>query len=292
MQPTTTFTLDEPVSLRHSRTPLRVRSGTAGRWWSTRTPDGVGTVQVLLDGVDATATAWGSGAEWLLHQAPRLVGADDQPDGFVAHHELIDQLARTYPRVRFGRSDRVFESVLPTILGQKVTTIEAHRSMSKILYRLGERAPGPIELWVQPGPERLASMGYQDFHPLGVERKRAETIIRAARRASRMEEATGMAPPDAFRRLTAFPGIGPWTAALALAAATGDADAVAVGDYHLPNAITWALAGEPRGDDARMLELLAPYAGHRGRVVHLLGLAHISAPKYGPRTVPRSIEHI
>jgi hypothetical protein len=63
---------------------------------------------------------------------------------------------------------------------------------------------------------------------------------------------------------------------------------VPVGDYHLPNTVSWLLAGEPRGDDARMLDLLAPFAGQRGRVVRLLKGAG-GAPKWGPRGDVRDI---
>ena len=41
----------------------------------------------------------------------------------------------------------------------------------------------------------------------------------------------------------------------------GDPDAVSVGDYHIPNMVAWALAGDARGTDEHMLELLAPFAG-------------------------------
>jgi 3-methyladenine DNA glycosylase/8-oxoguanine DNA glycosylase len=87
----------------------------------------------------------------------------------------------------------------------------------------------------------------------------------------------------ANRRLRAFPGLGPWTAAGVAAVALGDPDAVPVGDFHIPHMVSWALAREPRGDDQRMLELLEPYRGHRGRVVRLLMLAGVTAPRYGPR---------
>jgi hypothetical protein len=56
--------------------------------------------------------------------------------------------------------------------------------------------------------------------------------------------------------------------------------------------VSWALAGEPRADDARMLELLEPYRGHRGRVIRLIVSAGITAPRYGPRTELRSIATI
>jgi 3-methyladenine DNA glycosylase/8-oxoguanine DNA glycosylase len=91
-------------------------------------------------------------------------------------------------------------------------------------------------------------------------------------------------PFDAARaRLEAIPGIGPWTSAKVAASALGDADAVPVGDFHLPNTIVYAFTGDARGDDARMLELLAPYAGHRMRVIRLIEHAGIHAPRYGPR---------
>jgi 3-methyladenine DNA glycosylase/8-oxoguanine DNA glycosylase len=63
----------------------------------------------------------------------------------------------------------------------------------------------------------------------------------------------------------------------------GDPDAVIVGDYHVPHLVAWALAGEPRATDERMLELLEPYAGQRARVQLLLKTAGLTPPKYGPR---------
>jgi 3-methyladenine DNA glycosylase/8-oxoguanine DNA glycosylase len=74
--------------------------------------------------------------------------------------------------------------------------------------------------------------------------------------------------------------------------ALGDTDAVSVGDFHLPHLVAWTLAGEPRGDDARMLELLEPYRGQRGRVVRLLEASGLAAPRFGPRMAPRSIAQL
>lgn len=98
-----------------------------------------------------------------------------------------------------------------------------------------------------------------------------------------------MTGPAARKRLTDVAGIGPWTAAEVALAALGDADAVSVGDYHLPNWVAWALAREPRADDRRMLELLEPYRGQRGRVTRMIFLGHPSPPKYGPKYSPLPI---
>src|SRR5439155_5197043 len=110
--------------------------------------------------------------------------------------------------------------------------------------------------------------------------------------ARRLEEALTMPPDAARRRLHALPGMGRWTAAEVALVALGDADAVSVDDYHLPHLVSWALAGEPRGTDERMLELLEPYRGHRGRVIRLLEASGISAPRFGPRLAGRRIEAI
>ena len=93
-------------------------------------------------------------------------------------------------------------------------------------------------------------------------------------------------------RLTALPGIGPWTVAEVALRALGDPDAVSVGDFHLKNLVAFTLAGEIRGDDARMVELLEPWRGHRARVIRLLEASGHRPPAFGPRYAPRSIAAI
>ena len=66
------------------------------------------------------------------------------------------------------------------------------------------------------------------------------------------------------------------------ATSMGDADAVPVGDLHIPNTVAWLLAKEERANDDRMLELLEPYAGHRWRVIRLAKSSG-PAPRRGPR---------
>ena len=97
---------------------------------------------------------------------------------------------------------------------------------------------------------------------------------------------------QAWDRITAIAGVGPWTAANVLQITHGDADAVVVGDDNLPHLVAWNLAGEPRGDDDRMLELLEPYRGHRARAVRYLKSGGTSPPRYGPRLPVRSIERM
>ena len=123
-------------------------------------------------------------------------------------------------------------------------------------------------------------------------RRRGWSATRSRSRRRRAGEARAAALAAAYDALRAFPGIGPWTAAEVGFRAFGDADAVSVGDFHIPNMVCWALAREPRGTDERMLELLEPYRGQRARVTRYLELAGIAAPRYGPRLASRRIADI
>ncbi len=255
------------------------------------TCNGDGAVQLTLrrEGGAVVAEAWGPGAAAELEILPRLLGLDDDPVAFAPPPGAIQQLARANRGLRLGSTGRVFEAVVPAILGQRVTSREAKRSYDSLVRALGEPAPGPPGLRVPPSAAALASLEYEDFHRHGVERSRATIVREAARRARRLEEIGAMDRAAAYQRLNALRGIGSWTAGHVMGVAWGDRDAVPVGDYHLPNTVPWILAGEPRADDDRMLELLEPFRPQRRRVVVLIKRTHAGAPKYGPRSAVHDI---
>lgn len=261
-------------------------------WFAGRTPDGPASVRMQLDDGSVEAEAWGPGAAWRLDRLPQLLGLHDDIDDFSPPPGLVYELHRRHLGLRLGSTGSVFEAALPAIIGQRVTGKGAAASFRKIARRWGEPAPGPVPLRLAPEPSALAPLSYEDLHPMGVERSRAQIVIEAARRASRLEEIIDMDRAAAYARLTAVRGIGAWTAAHVMGIAWGDIDAVQVGDYHIPHTVSYALAREPRGDDARMLELLEPYRGQRRRVIMLLKLGGIHEPKFGPRRAIQRIETI
>lgn len=227
-----------------------------------------------------------------MASVPRLLGSEDHPEQLRPRHALVDRLQRRLAGLRFGRTDAVVEALLPAVIEQKVTGIEARRSYRALLRAHGQAAPGPVALIVPPSPETIRSLPYHAFHPLGLEQRRAITLMRIGAMAGPLEATSGMAPAEAAARLRSIPGIGPWSAAEAGRVAFGDPDAISVGDYHVPSLVCWALAREPRGDDGRMLELLEPYVGQRARVVRLLESSGIMPPRFGARMAPRSIAGI
>jgi 3-methyladenine DNA glycosylase/8-oxoguanine DNA glycosylase len=274
----------------HGRGDRTIRLARAEAWIALRTEAGPATLRITHDGPRrAHATAWGAGAEHALERAPALIGELDEPELLVAHHPIVRRLQRAHDGLRLPRVGSVLHALVPSIIEQKVTGTEAFRAYAALQRALGEPAPGPAEagLVLPLDPRRLASLPYHAFHPFGVERRRADVIRRAASVAAWLE-AAGSAE-EAGRRMRSLPGIGPWTTAEVLRSTFGDPDAVSVGDFHIPNTVAWALAGEPRATDERMLELLEPYRGQRGRVQRLLEVARLTAPRYGPRMAPRRI---
>jgi hypothetical protein len=239
---------------------------------------GAGAVTVIR------AAAWGPGAAWLLRELPALLGGDDDRAGFAPAHPVLCELSARHPGVRVGRSGRVLEALVPAVLEQKVVGVEARRAWRYLLLKFGDPAPGPAPagMRVPPPPAIWRRIPSWEWHRAGVEGVRARTIIGAAEVAGRLEEIVTMPSGPADRRLRSLPGIGVWTSAEVRQRACGDADAVSVGDYHLPSAVGWALAGRVV-DDAGMLELLAPYAGHRHRAARLVELGGIRPPRRGPR---------
>ena len=292
------FPLDARLSLsvhrRGGGDPAYAVDAADAVWRTSLTPDGPATQRVRsrpartpevgASGTLVTAQAWGPGAAWLLDHLPAHLGGLDDRSGFTARDPVVRELMRRHEDLRVGRSERVFEALVPAVLEQKVVSREAHRAWRFLLVKFGEPAPGPAPagMRVPPSPRVWARIPSWDWHRAGVEGVRSRTIITAAEVAGRLEEILDMSAADADRRLRSVRGIGPWTSAEIRQRAAGDPDAVSVGDYNLPKAVGWTLAGRIT-DDAGMLELLAPYVGHRYRVTRLIELGGASPPRHGPR---------
>jgi len=302
----TTVPLEFPLDLVGTLRPLyrgpadptmRLGPRTAAR--AAFTPDGPAAIVVRLGDGAVDARAWGPGAGWVIDGLPGLLGLDDDDAGFEpAHHPIVARLARERRGIRLSRTGLVFDALLPAVLEQKITGQEAFRAYRRLILTHGTPAPGPTGLHVPPPAAVVARLPSWTFPQLGIEPRRGALLRRLAAEAERVERlAAGAHAPggggsgaaELASRLRAFAGIGPWTAAEVTLRALGDPDAVSVADAHLSNLVSWLLAGEPRGTDERMLELLAPWVGHRARVIRLLESSGAGPPRYGPRVASRDL---
>ncbi len=274
---TTTFPLrqgiDDPTT--------RVSGGEVRR--ALRTAEGPAALHLRIDGDELVARAVGPGAAAAVRLAPQLAGLDDDPTALVPLHPAVAEARRRTAGLRLTSGTSVFDALLWTVIAQKVVGFDARRSYRELVRRIGEPAPGDDGLLLPPDARRVARTPYWTFHECNVERRRATVIVNLAHHASTLDALASVPAAEARRQLQSLPGVGPWTAAEVTAVTHGDPDAVPLGDYHVPNVVSYALAGEPRGDDARMLELLEPYKGQRGRVIRLLMSGGRGAPRYGPK---------
>lgn len=281
-------------------------------WRGQRTPEGPATLRLrVVDGPPTAArtlhaAAWGPGAGWSLERAGELLGEGDDwsgldalltaraggdagsggPGSGDAAAAALQRVRHRHRGLRLTRSHLVLEAAVPAVLEQKVTGVEARRAWRQLVRQHGERAPGPAPegLTVIPDGEGWRSIPDHDWHRAGVGPQRMATIRRVAAVAPALQRtlALGRGGPEAVAAFRSIPGVGLWTAAEVLQRSHGDPDTVSVGDAHLPHVIGTWFTGD-RTDDAGMLALLAPYAGHRHRVVRLITSLGVEAPRFGAK---------
>ncbi|AFC46193.1 MULTISPECIES: DNA-3-methyladenine glycosylase family protein [Mycobacterium] len=303
MKSTRTVVFPGAASFGHTLSPLRRgpadpcfrATGDGSIWRTSLLPTGPVTARISRAAPNAAhCVAWGSGAGEFVEMLPALLGLEDDASDFVPRHPTVAAAHRRVPHLRLGRTGLVLEALIPAIIEQRVPGADAFRSWRVLVTKYGTPAPGPAPegMRVAPSAQRWRTIPSWEFHRANVDPRRAQTVVTCAQRAASLERLTSRPAAQARAALTSLPGVGEWTAAETAQRAFGDADAVSVGDYHIPKMIGWTLLGEPV-DDAGMLDLLEPMRPHRQRVVRLLeasGLAY--EPRRGPRLPVQQIHSL
>ncbi len=288
------YTPPHPLDLAQTLRPLSrgtadptMRWDASGVWRTLPTPLGPATLHLASGRDRVSATAWGDGAEWAISAVPELLGAGDDPGDFdVSENSFLNESQRRNPGLRLLRTGLVLEMLIAAIFEQKVTGREARRAWATLIRAHGEPAPGPAPsgMRVFPSARTWRLIPSWEWHAAGVGPQRSRTAIAAASAAGGLERTLvlGRGGVEVAKRLRSIPGVGAWTAAETTQRAHGDPDSVSVGDFHLPALVGWALIGRPVDDDG-MLELLAPWASQRQRVMRLIESSGFAKPRFGPR---------
>ena len=266
-------------------------------WWARRMSSGPTTLWVSTQGRLVEARAWGDGAAEILDRLPRMLGSQDTPDGFdvarlseTAWHPRVVSHARRWARQwRAPASGDLIGGLVTAVLGQRVTGGEAHAAWRTLVRQVSAAAPAPDvrapALYLPPTPQQWLSVPSWQWQAAGVDGQRRNRLIGALSSVTLLDY-EHLDAVDVRKRLRAIPGIGVWTDAVVGAQVFGDADAVPFGDFHVCHDTVYALTGAARSSDAELAAVLQPWAGHRFRVVRLVQLCAISAPRWGPRYRP------
>jgi 3-methyladenine DNA glycosylase/8-oxoguanine DNA glycosylase len=203
----------------------------------------------------------------------RIVSHLEQEAPFAPTHPLVRRLHQQFQALQVVPMPWLFDVACGAVLQQRVTFGEACGQFGKIATRFG------VEGRVFPDARTLSQVPTFELRALGIDEQRGRTL----RALAKVESEHPFLSIDAearevLRRLAMVPGIGPWTIGMVQGFGLGDPDALLPGDVNLPHLVCGALAREPRGSDERMLELLAPFEGHRFRVVRLLYAGGLTAP--------------
>ena len=196
-----TWRPDWPLDLRRALSPhLRgtgdptMRFTDGGAWRTTSTPDGAATVRITVSGGEVRVAAWGPGAVWAGSAVPRWLGQADRAGDFEpGSHPLVVRLHRTMPWLRLGGTGRTWDALVPAVLEQKVTTVEANRVWRELLRLAGEPAPGPAPagMRVVPSPRAVLDVTDWQWHRCGLD---------GARRRALRAVASVASPPGTHRR--------------------------------------------------------------------------------------------
>lgn len=256
--------------------------------FATNTPHGAASARFVHRGDTLAVDVWGDGGAHVLARAGTLAGLHDQPLEFAPEHRALASLVRRFSGMRLTAGADPIGIAMHAVFGQRITSDEARQSWWRFMRRYGEVAPGPLGLTTPPRAEVVARLCRNDLLRVGLDLHRSRALIALAREADRLR-ATADDVERVTARLRALPGIGPWTIGLVRHLAYGDARAVPLDDWHIGRDLCFALSGEERGTDGRMLELLAPFAGNEGRVWRLISAAGIHHPRRAPGRAPNPL---
>lgn len=191
----------------------------------------------------------------------RLIeGAAQLEEGAAYLATVCPVWARVLPGLTLSLRRRPdgFAAIAHAIVGQQVSTAAAATVWARM------QAAGLVE------EAAIRAVGEADLRTMGLSGRKARYLLGAA--SAGVDWVSLRALPDAAveARLTALPGIGPWTAQIYLLFALGRADAFAPADLALAEAarLLYGLPSRPAaGALARLAEPWAPWRGVAARAL-------------------------
>jgi len=202
-----------------------------------------GTISVSHDSarrqvVLRVPAAFATGLPEIAGHVRRVFDLQADPSGVrdqLAADPRLRPLLKRRPGLRVPGAWDPFEIAVRAVVGQQVSVAAARTICGRIAERYGDPLPanGHRTLTrVFPAPERLANVR---MNGLGLTTRRIATIGGLARAFTNGDIAIGAADSleNTVSRLTALPGIGPWTAQYIAMRALGEPDAFPTGDLGL-----------------------------------------------------------
>ncbi|WP_196828961.1 AlkA N-terminal domain-containing protein [Frigoribacterium sp. CG_9.8] len=236
-----------------------------------RLPRGIGHIEIRLDGADAVLCTAGleniADLSTLVSRVRRLLDLDADSaaiDESLIADPVLAQLNRERPGLRIPGSLDAAETLFRTMIGQQISVASARTVLGRLCGELSATPglfPTAVEI-AEHGAEFLRGPASRIASILGAARALADGSLRLD---------LGMPSDEFTTRLTALPGIGPWTAGYLAMRVLGNPDVLLASDLVL--LASAARLGLPATASTLTVHSLrwAPWRSYAG--VHLWGAA-------------------
>lgn len=183
---------------------------------------------------------------------------------------LIGPLVSQYEGLRIVRAPDLYEALLVAVSGQQVSVASAQSIRKRLMSALGDRLEIAGQVFFgYPRPRQLLDAGPHSLAQLGVSRQKTRYLLAiadlAAQGALGWEGFLELDDEQAMARLMEIPGVGRWTAEIALMRGLGRRDVFCAGDLGLAAAVQQRMGLEqrPREADLRaMAERWHPFRSY------------------------------
>lgn len=229
-----------------------------GRWLLLRVREEQGRVARLLVTLEGRRVSTAD-----------LEAASSLASRLFATAEDLAALARRCRGLRPVLIGDPFEALIWAVIGQQVNIAFASKLKRALLERFGGTLlNGGRRYSLFPAAERLARLRRADLRPLQFSRQKTDYIIGLSRAIVRgtldFTTLTGFPTAEAVARLTAFRGIGRWTAEYLLLRGLGDRDALPAADGGLRRIVGEEFGLGRLATEEEVRAIAAPLAGWRG----------------------------
>jgi DNA-3-methyladenine glycosylase II len=228
------------------------------------------TLRVTLAGASSRFPEAQSAARRVVDVA---LGADVAVQPFYracASDPVIGAAVRDFRGLRAAGVPSLWEATLTAILSQQVNLKFAYDIRRELSEAFGRRARFGGQTYVAfPSPESLAGETPATLRRFRLSRAKAKAIhfLAVAFREETVSEAeiAGLPDEEAIERLTALPGIGRWTAEIALLRGLGRTDIFPAGDLGVVKYLAQGLLGHrAKAGEETMRRFALRWSPHRG----------------------------